>query len=213
MINIDNISIKIAGEYIFKNIKLKINDGDYIALIGENGSGKTTLIKSILGLNDLSEGELYIDNVNIKDFSQWDEIGYVPQQSNINHDIPITVGEYLNLYTKNKEKINLLMNEFDIKKFSKTQYRNLSGGQKQRVDIVKSLLNDIKYLILDEPNTGLDKEKRNDLYKTLHNINDKGITIIIITHNLEEIKDKIHKIYDLKNKTLTEMRENDCSHC
>ncbi|MFV0288014.1 MAG: metal ABC transporter ATP-binding protein [Mycoplasmatales bacterium] len=213
MIKIKDFNYQINGEQILSNINLTINDGDYIAIVGDNGSGKTTLFHFILGLKKITTGEIFIDNTKVEDYKAWEKIGYIAQKNIIKHDIPITVQEYLNLYAKDTKQKDQLIIKFQIQELLKKQYLKLSGGQAQRVNIVKALLKNPKYLILDEPNTGLDKEQRNKLYQMLHDLNKEGITIIIVTHNIEEIYDKLHKIYDIQKSELKEVDRDDCSYC
>lgn len=213
MIKIENVNCEYNKEYIFKNINLEIQNGDYVVIIGENGSGKTTLIKMLLGIQKCYEGNIEYDNINIKNFHNWTEIGYVPQSFTISHDIPITVEEYLNMYSNDKKKIEKNIQNFKLTKIKKKLINKLSGGQLQRVNIVKSLLSNIKYLIMDEPTTGLDIESREELYSTLHKLNQKGLTIIVISHNVLEFKDKIHKIFNIETRQLMEVNKNDCKYC
>ncbi len=213
MIEIKNFSYQINDEQILKDVNFTINDGDYIAIVGDNGSGKTTLFNFILGLKKVEEGEIFIDNTKVESYNSWSNIGYIAQKSIIKHDIPITVKEYLSLYTKSLKQKEELIKKFQIDELLNKKYIKLSGGQMQRVNIVKALLKDIKYLILDEPNTGLDKDQRNKLYKMLHDLNKEGITIIIVTHNIEEIYDKLHKVYDIQTGILKEVGKDVCSYC
>ncbi len=212
MIEIKDFTISFGKEIICKDINLKVDDGDYIGIIGENGSGKTSLLNSIFNINKVDNLKIFIDGVDVNEYKNWDNFGYVLQKYNLNHDIPITIKEYLSLYYKDKNKLNKLAKEFEIEELFNKKFNDLSGGQAQRVNIVKALAMDIKYLVLDEPNAGLDKNKKDSLYKKLHDLNKKGLTIIVVTHELNEIKDKLHKIYNMKNGLL-KGEKNDCKYC
>lgn len=213
MIDIQNLSCSYNSKIVFQNINLKIENGDYIAIVGENGSGKSSLIKMILGITKSKVNTIKINNIEVNNFKKWDKFGYVPQKMNVPHDIPITVKEYLNLYTKNKKKLNDQIQKFKLNSILDQKLNKLSGGEIQRVNIVKALLNEIEYLILDEPNTGLDINKRKELYQELHELSLSGLTIVIISHTIEEIRDKIHKIYNIETQKLIEVNKNDCYYC
>lgn len=213
MIKIENLTCQYNAEPIFSNLDLTIEDGDYLAIIGENGSGKSSLIKMILGINQTKNNNIFIDKIPIEKYKDWNNFGYVSQKSNIPHDIPITVNEYLKLYSSDKKAIENTILNFNLEPLLKQAVNKLSGGQIQRVNIAKSLLNQIKYLILDEPNTGLDPKRREELYLKLHELSKNGLTIIIISHSVEEFKDKIHKVYNIEKQELIEVSPNDCRFC
>ncbi len=212
MIEIRDLTISFGKEIICENINLDINDGDYIGIIGENGTGKTSLLNSIFNINPVKSNKIFIDGIDVNEYKDWDNFGYVLQKFSLNHDIPITIKEYLSLYYKDKKKLNKLAKEFEVDKLFNKKFNDLSGGQAQRVNIVKALAMDIKYLVLDEPNAGLDEIKRDNLYKKLHDLNKGGLTIIVVTHELSQMKDKLHNIYDMK-KGLLKGEKNDCKYC
>ncbi len=212
MIEIRDLTISFEKEVICKDINFKIDDGDYIGIIGENGTGKTSLLNAIFNINNVDNNHIFIDGIDVNDYKDWDKFGYVLQKYNLNHDIPITIKEYLSLYYKDKKKLEKIAFEFEVDILFDKKFNDLSGGQAQRVNIVKALAMDIKYLVLDEPNAGLDQTKKDDLYKKLHDLNKKGLTIIVVTHELNEIKDKLHKVYSM-NFGLLEGEINDCKYC
>ncbi len=212
MIEIKDLTISFGKEVICEGINFNISDGDYIGIIGENGTGKTSLLNSIFNINPVKSNKIFIDGIDVNDYKDWNNFGYVLQKFNINHDIPITIKEYLSLYYKDKNKLLKLSKEFEVDKLFDKKFNDLSGGQAQRVNIVKALANDIKYLVLDEPNAGLDESKRDKLYKKLHDLNKDGLTIIVVTHELGQIKDKLHNIYDMKTGLL-KGEKNDCKYC
>lgn len=212
MIEIKNYSIKYGNDVICSNINLNINDGDYIAIVGANGSGKTSLLNSIFNKLNISKNKILIDGIDTTEYKDWSKFGYVSQNYNLSHDIPLNVKEYLNLYFKDKKKLDKLAREFEVEELFNKKFNDLSGGQKQRVNIVKSLSKDIKYLILDEPNSGLDQKKKDSLYSKLHKLNQKGLTIIVVTHDILELKKRVHKIYDM-NLGLSLGEVDDCKYC
>jgi len=215
MLEINDLSFKYSNETILENINLTVYRGDYIALIGSNGAGKSTLIKLILHqLKPISGTSIFHTKNGIKD------IGYVPQLSITSSlEFPITVYELvsLGLYPKNKgfrkldkvdnEKIYEALNLVGMKDYSKNLYTALSGGQRQRVLIAKTLVSTPEFLILDEPMTGIDKHSKSSLFTLLNHINkEHNITILMITHNLEEVERNVNKIYQIKDKRLLQVK-------
>ncbi len=214
MIEINNLNYSYENEKTLENINIKINDGDYLAIVGGNGTGKSTLIKCLIGLNQVKHNMIKIDGVCINKYKNYKQIGYVKQVQTRQLDIPITSREYLSLISKDKNKINEMVSLLNLEEFIDENINNLSGGQKQRVNIAKSLLHDIKYLILDEPNTGLDFEARQNFYQLVAKLNQElKITVIIVSHHLDEISCRINKVYDMESKTLKENDQDECKYC
>ncbi len=214
MIKINNLSFKYDNHNILENINIEINDGDFLAIIGGNGTGKSTLIKCLIGLNKVENNQILIDGTDINKYRDFKRLGYVKQVQNKVSDIPITGLEYLRLISKNKKKLAEVIKLLDLSAFINTDINNLSGGQKQRINIAKSLLHDIKYLILDEPNTGLDFNARKNFYQLIAKLNrEQKITIIIVSHHIDEISCQINRIYDLENNSLKEYNKDECKYC
>lgn len=196
MIEINNLSYK----GILNQISFTIEDGDYLAIIGENGSGKTTLINCIIGINEVAHNSILIDGKCISCYRKFSQIGFVSQINKTIYELPISVSEIFYLVSDDRDKINSLMRLFSISDLKDMNINKLSGGQRQKVNIVKALLNDIDYLILDEPETGLDSKSRKDLQSVLKMLNGNGITIIVISHYLNEDMDSLKAVYNLDEK-------------
>ena len=203
-----------GGGNVLENLSFDIYKKDFIAIIGANGSGKSTLLKLILKELNPSDGEIFISNTNIKNFKEWDTIGYVPQINAGNiPGFPITALEIvtLNLYNKmgffkfsRKSHIELAkraLSQVNMLDFANTPMNKMSGGQQQRIMIAKSLINNPKILIFDEPTTGIDKESKDQLFKILTHLNRiHGITILLVTHELEIMKDNLTKVVEIRDK-------------
>lgn len=215
IIELKNISFAYSNTDVVKDISLEINKGDFIGLIGPNGSGKTTLLKIMLGILKPRKGEIKILQKNINVFNEWFKIGYVPQKAtNITKDFPATVEEVISMgllsikkipkiiTQEDKLKINEALKIVKMQSFSKTRITELSGGQQQRVLIAKALITNPKILLLDEPTTGIDQENQNSFYELLGKLNKKGITIILVTHDIGRITEYVTKIANI-NQTLT----------
>ena len=189
-----DVTLGYENKVVAKNLNFKIDQGDYLCVVGENGTGKSTLIKTLLGLIKPLNGEV-IANVQGKNHKG---VGYLPQQTQAQKDFPASVWELvlsgvLNndhrcpFYNKkdkaeaekNMEKLNIL----DLKKRC---YRELSGGQQQRVLLARALCATDSVLILDEPVTGLDPAASMELYETIKDLNKKeNVTIIMVSHDIK----------------------------
>ncbi|WP_062552314.1 metal ABC transporter ATP-binding protein [Peptoniphilus phoceensis] len=215
LLEIKNLSFKYSDELILDDINFDVFRGDYIALIGSNGAGKSTLVKLILNqLKPLYGTVSFYTENGIKN------VGYVPQLSMPSSlEFPITVKELLSLalYPSNRgfrklkdyqiEKIDNALNLVGMSKYKDRLYTELSGGQRQRILIAKTLVATPEFLILDEPMTGVDKESKESLFHLLSHINNKhNITILMITHNLEEIENNVNKVYEIKDKKIREVK-------
>lgn len=189
-----DVTLGYENKVVAKNLNFKIDQGDYLCVVGENGTGKSTLIKTLLGLIKPLNGEV-IANVQGKNHKG---VGYLPQQTQAQKDFPASVWEVvlsgvLNndhrcpFYNKkdkaeaekNMEKLNIL----DLKKRC---YRELSGGQQQRVLLSRALCATDSVLILDEPVTGLDPAASMEFYETIKDLNKKeNVTIIMVSHDIK----------------------------
>ena len=188
---------------ICKDISFSVESGQYICIVGENGSGKSTLLKTILGLNKPIGGKVVFDKSFNKSY-----VGYLPQQTDAQRDFPAIVKEvvlsgFINkmgwrpFYKKSeKEKANEILKTLGIIDLANKSYRELSGGQQQRVLLARALCATDELLVLDEPTNALDVRSRNKLYQLIAELNKKGLTIIMVSHNLESvINDATHIVY------------------
>lgn len=203
LITIENASMGYEGKTILADMSLKINEGDYVCIVGENGSGKTTLMKCLLGLIQPLSGKIIYGDGLLQN-----EIGYLPQQTILQKDFPASVGEVvmsgcLNkkhtlFYSKaQKEAAAQNMGLTGIYPLRKKCFRELSGGQKQRAMLARALCATHKLLILDEPVTGLDPMATADMYSLIKNLNNSGITVIMVSHDVTAAVNNASKILHL----------------
>lgn len=189
-VNVENLTFGYDYRTVLKDVSFKINSGDFLAVIGNNGSGKSTLVKCLLGINKIAPGQIFLDDVDITTFKTFLNIGYVPQKfDDFNYEFPITVNEILtvsNIRKISEDKRLELLDKIGILELQNENINNLSGGQLQRVFIVRSLMNNPKMLIFDEPTVGVDQTNVEGFYKVVNELNKEGITIILITHNIHE---------------------------
>ena len=205
IIQIKNLDFNYGETKVLENINLEIQKGDFLGLIGPNGSGKTTLLRLILGLNKTKKGTIKIFENDAQKFKEHKKIGYVPQKAtNIDQNFPATVKEVVATGTTKKTQqktINKALKTVNMHKYAERKIGNLSGGQQQRVFIARALINNPELLILDEPTTGIDKENKDSFYDLLAQLNKKGITIILVTHDTGTITKHVNKVACL-NQTL-----------
>ena len=189
-VNVTNLTFGYDYRTVLKGMTFKLNSGDFLAVIGNNGCGKSTLIKCILGINKVGPNQIFLDDVDITTYKSFINIGYVPQKfDDFNYEFPITVNEILkvsNIKNISEDKVLELLDKIGILELQNENINNLSGGQLQRVFIVRSLMNNPKLLILDEPTVGVDRRNVESFYKTVNELNKDGITIVLITHNINE---------------------------
>lgn len=177
-------------------VTLKVEEGESIAIMGTSGSGKSTLL-NILGLIDsVDEGEYYLDSKDVSKLKDRElsnirnktvgfilqDFGLVPEYNIVkNISLPL---EYQKISkSKANEMVNKVMEELGIAAKGKNYPNQLSGGQKQRVAIARALVQNPKILLCDEPTGSLDSKTSADVMEILKKINEKGITLIIVTHD------------------------------
>ncbi len=186
----NNLTLGYDSKVVLSGLNFAVNSGDYLCIVGENGSGKTTLMKTLLGLQPPISGE-----IQFMDGLKQTEIGYLPQQTVVQKDFPASVWEIvlsgcLNkakgaFYSKaNKETAMKNIKLMRLEDLSKRCYRELSGGQQQRVLLARALCATSKVLLLDEPVSGLDPKVTAEMYQLIESFNKQGITIIMISHDL-----------------------------
>jgi len=202
-VTVTNLTFGYDYRTVLKDISFRLNSGDFLAIVGNNGSGKSTLVKCILGINKIPPKRIMLDDVDITEFKNFKSIGYVPQKfDDFNYEFPITVNEVLQVSRYNKisedEKLELL-DKIGILELQNENINSLSGGELQSVFIVRSLMNNPKLLILDEPTAGVDKANVEGFYKTVNELNKEGITIMLITHNMNESKANFTHLLSIHN--------------
>ncbi len=189
LITVKDLSLGYNGQAIISGLNFAVEEGDYLCIVGENGSGKTTLMRTLLGLQAPLKGTiLKSDELKKKG------IGYLPQQTVIQKDFPASVEEIVlsgclgnrSFYRERERKIaHTNMERMGITNLAKRSYRELSGGQQQRVLLARALCAADRALLLDEPVSGLDPVVTAEMYRLIYQLNREGVTIIMISHDVE----------------------------
>ena len=216
LINIKNLFFKYQKTEVLENVNLTIKDDDFLAIIGPNGGGKSTLLKLILGLLPLQSGTI---EKNIEN----NQVGYVPQNTNLNIDFPITSLEVVlmghisskkRLFGYSKDEISCAiesLNQVGMKDFANKKIGDLSGGQRQRVFIARALCSNPKIMLLDEPTASIDVKGQQEIYELLRELN-KTICIVVVSHDLSILlnyaKNVAHINRSLVYHSLAEVQKN-----
>lgn len=188
----ENLTVGYDGKKVRENVSFAVERGDYLCIVGENGSGKTTLMKTLLGLQSPISGKILMGE-GLKPT----EIGYLPQQTEVQKDFPASVCEIVcsgcqsrcglrPFYTRaEKQMAQEAMCKMRIDDLARHCYRELSGGQQQRVLLARALCATQKMLLLDEPVSGLDPAATGEMYRLIEQLNrEDGITILMISHDV-----------------------------
>jgi len=212
----EHVSFAYGNERILDDIHFAIPDGDYVAIVGPNGAGKSTLLKLLLGLLTPQEGAITVFGHSIEKAKEHLDIGYVPQRI-VSSDIlmPATVEEVVlsacvasqQFFSgKSKEERTAArdaMERLDILSIKDKLVSQLSGGQRQRVFIARALARQPKILILDEPTVGIDTAVKTKFFELLDGLNKKGLTILIVSHDLDIMKERAKTIVGIHRRLIS----------
>jgi len=183
-----------------KSVDLEIQRGEIFALLGPNGAGKTTLISIICGIVNPSNGKVLVDGYDVvEDYrAARSKVGLVPQELSIDafETVWATVNFSRGLFGKatNTAYIEKVLKDLSLWDKKDTKIMELSGGMKRRVMIAKALSHEPMILFLDEPTAGVDVELRQDMWEMVRDLRDKGVTIILTTHYIEEAEEMADRI-------------------
>jgi ABC-2 type transport system ATP-binding protein len=185
-----------------QNVNFSIRRGEVLGLLGANGAGKSTTIECILGTKKQDSGTVSILGMNpqLERKKLYEKVGVQFQEANYQEKIRVVelCEVTASLYTKSLDYRELL-EEFGLLDKLKSQVSELSGGQKQRLFIVLALIPNPEVVFLDELTTGLDTRARRDVWKSLSDLKQKGMTILLTSHFMDEVEALCDKIMILKN--------------
>lgn len=202
IMEISNLSTAYDSSNVLEGVNLNIHANDYLGIIGPNGGGKSTLLKCILGIKKHSGTIRFFDKNGEETHSP--KIGYLPQYTKVDSDFPITVEEVIQAgipckplqWRKKKQAQHLVeqtMDKVGVSNLSKLPIGQLSGGQLQRVLLGRAIVSQPDILMLDEPNTYLDKTHEIKLYEILAEIN-KDCAIILVSHDIGTILQQVKQV-------------------
>jgi zinc transport system ATP-binding protein len=206
VVDLTNVTFAYGEQPAVRDVSLTVADGDFLGLIGPNGSGKTTLLHLMLGLRSPDSGSIELFDEPVSAFDDGERIGYVSQQATSGGDsMPVTVREVVTmgrfahaglgrLTDADRAAVDDALETVGIADLADRQINALSGGQRQRAYIARALASEADLLALDEPTVGVDAESRDAFYQLLESLNDDGITIILIEHDIGVVTDRASRI-------------------
>ncbi len=201
---INKISKSYGNKEVVRDISLSIKRGEIVGLLGPNGAGKTTSFYIIVGLVKQDRGSIFLDKLEITNVPIYERgimgISYLPQEASIFRgmnveDNLLSIIE-ISEKDKNKQEIVLhnLLNEFDINHVRKSKSIVLSGGERRRLEIARTLASNPKYLLLDEPLTGIDPVSIEEIKIIIKKLKQKNIGVLITDHNVRETLKIVDKV-------------------
>ena len=200
IIQIEHVSAEYDGKQVLKDINLTVYQDDYLGIIGPNGGGKTTLMRLILGLKKPAKGSIHFCSEG-KEIS----MGYLPQYNDLDKQFPISVYEVVlsglskskslfARYTKqHHQQVAETLERMQISDLKDRHIGALSGGQLQRVLLARAIVSKPDVVILDEPNTYIDRRFQKQMYEMLEQIN-KECAIIIVSHDIAEVLNNVKHV-------------------
>ena len=202
---IDKISKTYGNKEVIRDISLFIKRGEIVGLLGPNGAGKTTSFYIIVGLVKPDRGNIYLDKTEISNIPIYERgkmgISYLPQEASIFRGMNVedNLMSIIEIIEKDKKKHEIilqnLLNEFDINHVRKSKSIVLSGGERRRLEIARTLASNPKYLLLDEPLTGIDPVSIEEIKIIIKKLKDKNIGVLITDHNVRETLKIVDKVY------------------
>ena len=200
--------VKIYGQRkVVNNVSLQVEQGTIVGLLGPNGAGKTTTFYMVVGIAKPDAGTVTLDGQDISRLSMYQRarlgIGYLPQEASIFRKMTVeenllSILETTSLpHEKQLEKMEDLLEEFDINHVRKSIGTALSGGERRRVEIARSLATDPAFILLDEPFAGIDPIAVADIQEMIAHLAKRGIGILITDHNVRETLSIVDKAYIL----------------
>ncbi|MFL2826123.1 MAG: LPS export ABC transporter ATP-binding protein [Coraliomargaritaceae bacterium] len=208
-IEVKNLIKDFGKKRVINDLSLNICAGEIVGLLGPNGAGKTTTFYIILGLIEATSGDILLDDASIHDLAMYQRarlgIGYLPQDSSVFKKLTVkdnltSIAETLPIDKKEqKEKVDSLLEDFGLVKIANQMAYTLSGGERRRLEIARSILPSPKFLLMDEPFSGVDPISISEVQKMVLKLKEKNIGILITDHNVREtlkIVDRAYLVYD-----------------
>ena len=197
MIKINNLSKSLNGKTLFKNINTKLNNKKITGLLGANGAGKTSLFRAIAGLSKVDQGEitLFSDDLTNKNIEERSKLGlsYVPQENSLFEELSLRQNleivvelKFKSIEKSKNEEIDTLLSKMNLTDKQGTKAKLLSGGEKRKAEILRSILLDAKFILLDEPFAGVDPISVEEINKILKDLS-KNVGIFISDHNFRDV--------------------------
>ena len=202
---ISKISKSFGSKKVVRDVSININRGEIVGLLGPNGAGKTTTFYIIVGLLKADAGSIHLDKIDISNLPIYlrgeKGISYLPQEPSIFRGMNVedNIMSIIEIIEKDKSQHNIilenLLNEFDINHVRKSKSVVLSGGERRRLEIARTLAARPKFLLLDEPLTGIDPVSIEEIKVIIKTLSKKNIGVLITDHNVRETLKIVDKVY------------------
>jgi zinc transport system ATP-binding protein len=211
VVNLSEIDFGYTSTPVVKDVSLRIDPGEYVAVVGPNGSGKSTLMRLALGLLRPDAGTARLFGEPAHEFDDGGRIGYVAQHASAAKEMPITVREVVKmgrfphvgvrrLSARDWSIVDRALETVGMAGFADRRVTQLSGGQRQRAFIARALASEADLLVLDEPTVGVDAESVGAFYDLLASLNDDGITVLLIEHDLRAVTEHAARVVCLNRR-------------
>jgi lipopolysaccharide export system ATP-binding protein len=205
----DNLVKFYSKRKVVNGVSIYLDSGEIVGLLGPNGAGKTTTFYMITGLISPNGGKVLLDDTDITRLPMYRRarkgIGYLPQEASIFRKLTVAenimaILEYMPMSRKErKDRLAELLKDLDVEHIADSKGYNLSGGERRRVEIARALVTQPKFILLDEPFSGIDPITVEEIQKIIHRLKDKGLGILVTDHNVREtlsITDRAYIIYE-----------------
>jgi len=211
-VDVKNVTFAYGETVAVEDVSLSIEEGDFLGLIGPNGSGKTTLLHLMIGLKEPNSGSVRLFGEPVQEFDAGERIGYVSQRSTDRAgSMPVSVREavLMGRYPhvghgrpgkEDRQLVDDALERVGIADLADRSIGKLSGGQRQRAFIARALAAEADLLALDEPTVGVDADSRTDFYGLLDELNQQGITIILIEHDVDILTEHVDSVACLNQR-------------
>lgn len=202
----EHLSKSYKGRKVVKDVSLEVNSGQIVGLLGPNGAGKTTCFYMIVGLVKADGGKVSINDKDLTHEPMHGRaragVGYLPQEASIFRKLSVTENILAILETRKElnkqqriDKVESLLDEFNIGHIRDSAGMSLSGGERRRVEIARALATDPDFVLLDEPFAGVDPISVGDIKAIVRQLQSRGIGVLITDHNVRETLDICEKAY------------------
>ena len=211
VIELSDVDFGYTATPVVEDVSLTVDPGEYLAVVGPNGSGKSTLMQIMLGLLEPDSGEARLFTEPAHAFDDGELVGYVAQQASQSKEMPITVREVVKmgrfphvgfgrLSAEDWAVVDRALETVGMSAFANRRVTQLSGGQRQRAFIARALASEAELLVLDEPTVGVDAESVEAFYELLESLNEQGITVLLIEHDLSAVTEHAERVVCLNSE-------------
>jgi zinc transport system ATP-binding protein len=211
VVELEDVTFGYTATPVVEDVALSVAAGEYVAVVGPNGSGKSTLLRLALGLERPDRGTARLFGEPAHAFDDGERVGYVSQHASAAKEMPITVREVVKmgrfphvgfgrLSEADWRAVDDALDTVGMSEFAGRKVTQLSGGQRQRAFIARALASEAELLVLDEPTVGVDVESVDAFYALLERLNDDGITVMLVEHDLGAVTDHAERVVCLNRE-------------